>query len=245
MIAPFYNRYRMAWPFQGPYNPDTFDTIDTSVEHPPWHVAGHWKTPPPKVCDLLTASNFELKFTFDHDLFNAQYNTIMPYVGSDVTYGNSGTWREVFNFVPTMFNDDYKWDTTRKVFERFIDPDTPLLYPTEGFKGHRTILNLDVYDISDNLERTYSLDVTMYAQIPYPAKDQDGEFIWTVNNLIEVIIGESIYRFADGTTPPSPIHYDYYLNVGSRYLGIDHLGPQGHGANGCVPVAEISILSHF
>jgi hypothetical protein len=246
MIAPFYNRYRTAWPFAVPDTLETsFDTIDTSVEHPPWHVPGHWKTPPPQVCNLLTAENFELKFTFDSELFNAEYGTIMPSIGSSSFYGNSGAWLTDYYFIRTSFNEDNKWDTRRKVFERFIDITEPHPFLDYGLKGFRYVNGADVFYEEADLERRYDLELTMLAQIPYPAKDQNGEFIWTVNNILQAQVREVIYRFADGTVPPSPTTIIWPLNVGSRYLGIDHLGPQGHGAGGCMPVAEISILSHF
>jgi len=242
MITPFYNRYRTAWPFAVP---DTFDTIDTSVEHPPWHVPGDWKTPPPKVCDLLTAANFDLTFTFDSQLFNAEYGTIMPSIGSSGFTGNSGTWLSDIFFIRTQFNEDNKWDTPRKVFERFIDITEPHPFVDYGLKGFRYVNGADIINEGADVERSYNLELTMLVQIPYPAKDQNGEFIWTVNNILQAQVREVIYRAADGTLFPSPSTIIWPLNVGCRYLGIDHLGPQGHGAGGCMPVAEISILSHF
>jgi hypothetical protein len=234
----------MAWPFA---EPDILPTIDTSVEYPPWHVAGHWKTPPPEVCDLLTAANFELKFVFNNELFNARYGTMMPPVGSFSDTGNSGMWKDTQNFVSTIFNEDNKWDTQRKVFEGFIEPDGRPYYIFGSLKGFRFYYTADVLHDGGVLDRQYILDLVMSVQKPFPAKDQDGEFIWTVQYPFRAQVTEYVYPGADEGEPSGPPSIYYYplYDVGSRYLGKDHLGPQGTGGGGCFPVAEISILSHF
>jgi hypothetical protein len=238
MIAPFQNRYRMAWPFAVP---DTFFEIDTTAEAPIWNVAGDWRVPPGKVCDLLTAKEFNFSFEFSSAAFNSEFGEEFP---EDVSYSvvcESGTWKYYDTRTQLeTFNLDYKWDTQAKLFERYTDPDEESIYFSGvGFSGFRyyKILNF-TEDIG-----YWTLDVTMHAPIPRPAKDQNSNYVWAIVGS-PLIINVEIERV--DTSGPFPFVRTYRMfDLGSSYLGINDRGGQGQGQGGCFPVASVSIATHF
>jgi hypothetical protein len=228
----------MAWPFAKPN--EIFSTIDTSVEYPLWHVAGHWKTPPSKVCDLLTAKEFTFSFGFSAAAFNAEFSEDFP---QDVSYSatcESGTWKHYDTRTEIeTFNLNYKWDTQVKLFQSETDPDedSPYFVPY-GLSG------LQYFSIFEDTEFavSWSIAITMIAPIPAPAKDQDGKYVWGINNIPSILNFVEIRR--DFSSPVVSRPY-YLFDLGSSYLGVNDRGGQGRGSGGCFPVAEVSILSHF
>lgn len=239
MIAPFQNRYRMAWPFaaQG-----VFQEIDTTEEFPRWNVAGDWRMPPGKVCDLLTAKEFTFAFEFSKAAFDAEFGEEFPSNISYSTVCNSGVWK--YNDTATnlqTFNLDYKWDTQVKLFQRDTDPEEESEYFNPvGFAGMRygTILNFTEYS------GYWDFDITMVAPIPVPAKDQDGNYVWGISGFPQILNFVTISKV--DTSGPFPFITTYPMSdVGSSYLGINDRGGQGQGAGGCFPVASVSIATHF
>jgi hypothetical protein len=240
MIAPFYDKYRMAWPF-GTY----FDSsdINTSEDFPVWHVAGDWKTPPSKVCDLLTAKEFTFSFGFSAAAFNEEFTEDFP---QDVSYSancESGTWKyyDTRTEIET-FNLNYKWDTQVKLFQRETDPDedSPYFAPY-GISGLRYFSIFEFTEFTGH----WSIDITMIAPIPAPAKDQDGKYVWGINYFPSILSFVQIIRH-DFSDPAYPVLRPYYLfDVGSSYLGVNDRGGQGQGSGGCFPVASVSIATHF
>jgi hypothetical protein len=227
----------MAWPFAVP---DTFFEIDTTAEAPIWNVAGDWRVPPGKVCDLLTAKEFNFSFEFSSAAFNAEFGEEFP---EDVSYSvvcESGTWK-YYNTATELqtFNLDYKWDTQVKLFERDTDPDEDSeFFNSVGLSGmtYSKILNFTEYS------GYWQFIVTMYAPIPKPAKDQDGNYVWAIVGsppIIDVQI--------DKIDTEDGVQITTYLmsDLGSSYLGINDRGGQGQGQGGCFPVASVSIATHF
>jgi hypothetical protein len=247
MIAPFQNRYRMAWPFAVP---DTFLEIDTTEEFPKWNVAGDWRVPPGKVCDLLTAKEFTFSFEFNSAAFNAEFGEEFsedefgePFP-EDVAYSvvcESGTWKYYDTRTDLQtFNLDYKWDTQVKLFQRDTDPDEESEYfSAMGFSGFRYLRYLNfTEDIG-----YWSFDITMHAPIPTPAKDQDGKYVWAIVGS-PLIINVEIEKV--NNSGPYPIVRTFPMSdLGSSYLGINDRGGQGQGEGGCFPVASVSIATHF
>jgi len=238
MIAPFQNRYRMAWPFAVP---DTFLEINTAAEFPRWNVPGDWRTPPSKVCDLLTAKEFTFSFQFSSAAFNAEFGEVFP---EDVAYSvvcDSGTWKYYDTRTQLeTFNLDYKWDTQVKLFQRDTDPDEESeFFNPAGLSGisYYKILNFTEYS------GYWQFIVTMDAPIPKPAKDQNDNYVWAIVGSPPIIDVE-IERV--DTSRPYPIVRTFLMfDVGSSYLGINDRGGQGQGQGGCFPVASVSIANHF
>jgi hypothetical protein len=237
MIAPFQNRYRMAWPFAVP---DTFFEIDTTAEFPIWNVAGDWRMPPGKVCDLLTAKEFTFSFEFSSAAFNAEFGEDFP---EDVAYSvvcESGTWKYYDTRTELQtFNLDYKWDTQVKLFQRDTDPDEESeFFNPAGLSGisYSKILNFTEYS------GYWQFIVTMDAPIPKPAKDQNDNYVWAIVGsppIIDVQIDK--IDTGDGVRVTTYLMSD----LGSSYLGINDRGGQGQGQGGCFPVASVSIATHF
>ena len=239
MIAPFQNRYRMAWPFAVP---DAFAQIDTTSEFPRWNVAGDWRVPPGKVCDLLTAKEFTFAFEFNKAAFDAEFGEEFPSNISYSTVCNSGVWK--YNDTATnlqTFNLDYKWDTQIKLFQRDTDPEEESEYFNPvGLAGMRYATRLDFTEYIGY----WLFDITMVAPIPSPAKDQDGNYVWGISGFPQILNFLTISKV--DTSGPYLIVTNYPMgDVGSSYLGINDRGGQGQGAGGCFPVASVSIATHF
>jgi hypothetical protein len=238
MIAPFQNRYRMAWPFAGQ---STFLEIDTTEEFPIWNVAGDWRMPPGKVCDLLTAKEFNFSFEFSSAAFNSEFGEEFP---EDVSYSvvcESGIWKYYDTATELQtFNLDYKWDTQAKLFQRDTDPDEESeFFNPVGLSGMTYLTRLNFTEFIGYWE----FDVSLFAPIPVPAKDQEGDYVWSVLGY-PPIISASISKV--DTSGPFPFITTYPMfDLGSSYLGINDRGGQGQGQVGCFPVASVSIATHF
>lgn len=238
MIAPFQNRYRMAWPFavEG-----FLQEIDTAAASPIWNVPGDWRVPPPEVCDLLTAKEFTFSFEFNAAAFNAEFGEDFPEDVSFSTVCNSGVWK--YNDALTglqTFNLDYKWDTQRKLFERDTDEDEESIYfNPQGLAGLRYAVVFD-FEVGSGY---WSFDITLTAPIPVPAIDPDGEYLWSIVGYPSIVL-LTIQKVNTSEAFPIITNYDT-SDVGSSYLDIDNLGGQGVGAGGCLPTASVSIATHF
>jgi hypothetical protein len=238
MIAPFQNRYRMAWPFAAQ---STFFEIDTTAEFPIWNVAGDWRMPPGKVCDLLTAKEFTFSFEFSSAAFNAEFGEDFPENVSYSVVCESGTWKYYDTATELQtFNLGYKWDTQVKLFQRDTDPDEESeFFNPVGLSGMRYLTRLNFTEFTGY----WDFDVSMFAPIPVPAKDQEGDYVWSVLGY-PPIISASISKV--DTSGPFPFVRTFPMfDVGSSYLGINDRGGQGQGEGGCFPVASVSIATHF
>lgn len=238
MIAPFQNRYRMAWPFAVD---GILEELDTAAEFPRWNVAGDWRVPPAKVCDLLTAKEFTFAFEFNSAAFNAEFGEEFP---EDVSYSvvcDSGVWK--YNDPLTglqTFNLDYKWDTQTKLFERDTDPEEESeFFDPIGLAGLRYAVNLEFEEGSGY----WAFDITMVAPIPVPGKDTEGNYLWCITGYPQ-IANITIQKVDTSGAFPITTPYDV-SDAGSSYLGIDDRGGQGQGAGGCFPVASVSVATHF
>jgi hypothetical protein len=233
MITPHFSQYRMAWPFSF----GDFSTIDTGATDPVWSVPGHFRTPPPEVCDLLTAASFDIDFEINAAAFNSFYSEALP---SNVIFAktvNSGTWFESVEGVEATWNSANTWDTQAKLFERYIDytEDFTNVDPF-GFCGARWFKTLE-FSEEDTPLGYYTVSAALYASVPVPAKNLSGEYFWTVTSNIFLVIEKYLYA-----SPGSAVGY-YAPNPGLRYLGVDHLGGQGAGEGGAFPVVSIEISS--
>jgi len=243
MIAPFQSRLRMAWPFA---EEGTLSEIDTAATNPPWSVVGDYRVPPPEVCDLLTAKQYSMNFEFSSAAFNDHYGEDFPV---DISFPGSpytGTW--IYNTdlgTSQTYNEAYKWDSQIKLFQREIDPeeDAFAVFGLAGITYIRHFRNEteEGVPISD-----WVFTARMSAAIPYPAKNQDDELIWRASGMVFVTLDKTEY-FSLTEGGPTVTTFTYYTltEAGSTYLGIDDLGGPGQGEGGCLPVADVAIISHF
>jgi hypothetical protein len=238
MIAPFQNRYRMAWPFAVP---DTFLEIDTTEEFPKWNVAGDWRMPPGKVCDLLTAKEFTFSFEFNSAAFNAEFGEDFP---EDVTHSvvcQSGTWKYDAPTGLETYNLDSKWDTQVKLFQRDFDEIEPGEfinfspgYTPQGFAG---LAYFRIFDVPEEFGTNWTFFLVMTAMIPFPTKNESGDYVWGCNGMVN---GSAI-RAEEGLD----IRQYGFSSAGSSYLGINDRGGPAQGLGGSFTDLSISIANHF
>jgi hypothetical protein len=238
MIAPFQNRYRMAWPFAVP---DAFLEIDTTAEAPIWNVAGDWRVPPGKVCDLLTAKEFNFSFEFSSAAFNAEFGEDFP---EDVTHSvvcQSGTWKYDAATGLETYNLNSKWDTQVKLFQRDFDEIEPGEfinfspgYTPQGFAG---LAYFRTFDVPGEFGTNWTFYLTMTAAIPFPTKNESGDYVWGCNGMVN---GSAI-RAEEGLD----IRQYGFSSAGSSYLGINDRGGPAQGLGGSFTDLSISIATHF
>ena len=240
MIAPFYNRYGMAWPFT-PLDLNSaafeFEQIDTSAADAPWYVHGDWKYPPSKVCDLLTASDF----TFEIELAAPPLNEYMSiHLPGNIFFSgstSSGTvYTEFFN-TNDILNYNYRWDTQVKLFQRDIDPSISYLSGLFSSRFFGAEFTNGYYD--PVYEEQSDVFIIFNGLIPYPAKDQNGQFVWTCAPRVN--FGVEVTRFPN----PEPILYSF--QSGCNYLGLPSLGGPGNGGllSEAIITASADIEAHF
>lgn len=238
MIAPFQNRYRMAWPFGSSLTPGE---VDTTEEFPLWNVAGDWRVPPGKVCDLLTAKEFTFAFDFSSAAFNAEFGEDFPEDVTSSVICASGTWKYDAPTGLETYNLDSKWDTQVKLFQRDFDEIEPGEfinfrpgYTPQGFAG---LDYFRTFDVPEEFGTNWAFNLIMTAVIPFSTKNESGDYVWVCNGMIN---GSAI-RLEEGLNVRE---YGFYT-VASSYLGINDRGGPGVGLGGSFTDLSISIATHF
>lgn len=238
MIAPFQTRYRMAWPFAAE---GVFQEIDTTEEFPRWNVAGDWRMPPGKVCDLLTAKEFTFAFEFSSAAFNAEFSEDFPEDVTSSVICASGTWKYDAPTGLETYNLDSKWDTQVKLFQRDFDEIEPGEfinfspgYTPQGFAG---LTYFRTFDVPEEFGTNWTFTLAMTAMIPFATKNESGDYVWGCNGMIN---GSAI-RSEEGLN----VRQYGFSSAGSSYLGINDRGGPVEGLGGSFTDLSISIATHF
>jgi hypothetical protein len=249
--------YRSSYLFEGNYYPE----IDTEVEKElrPWFVAGD--APPPEICDLLTASDYQFKFSFNSAIFNKRFDLLdedgeggFP---KDISFSKSikaGTYvsklkteygRNSFgegDDVEKTYNEDFVWNTRSKVFEAYSEI-LPAGNAFGGFAGLEYIEHIELVFTDENTDNKssqgyWTLYVAMSAQLPYKALNLKKEPFWTCN--IPFFANISLTRFAGytplgGNTSSYTVSYPYLLeeeDYKSSPIGSTYIDIETFGGQG-------------
>jgi hypothetical protein len=261
MITTFLTeRGRLPWPYPFSY-PLEYDSleIDTEVEKNlrPWFVPGD--TPPPEICDLLSASDFDFEFSFNSAVFNQRFDLLdengeggFP---KDISFSRSikaGTFlsktksqygRNIYTLdedgdIEETYNEEFAWNTRSKVLEAYTE-DLPLGFG--GFAGlqYQEFMELVLTDEETNDVSSagyWSFYVAMSAPIPYKTFNLKKELVWTCNLPFIAVI--SLIRFFDytplgGDGPSFTVSYPYFLEGDKNYpIGSTYIDIESFGGQG-------------
>lgn len=234
MIAPFQNRYRMAWPFAVD---GILEEIDTAAEFPRWSVTGDWRVPPGKVCDLLTAKDFTFSFEVNAEALNSQFGLFLEENILYLAVINSGTSLSVEiveTETSTIGNEENKWDTQIKLFERYKDPEE---FPGISDNSLAALYYTQYITVEPlpGVFENYRLELTMNALIPKPAINQNGDYVWSS----DVITQATMFFVQSGGDIEYPVTGDF------NYLGLTDLRQLEDYDGAYFISSSILINSHF
>lgn len=261
MITTFLTeRGRLPWPYPSSY-PLEYDykEIDTEAEKnlKPWFVRGD--TPPPEICNLLSASDFDFEFSFNSAVFNQRFDLLdengeggFP---KDISFSRSikaGTWLTKIispyyrgisygdeTDIEETYNEEFAWNTRSKVLEAYTET---LPVGAGGFAGleYQEFIELTQTDEETSVEFSegyWSFYVAMNAQSPYKTFNLKKEPVWTCNLPFIGII--SLTTFGDfalpGGTPSlkQTVSYPYYLEGDKNYpIGSTYIDIENFGGQG-------------
>jgi hypothetical protein len=260
MITTFLTeRGRLPWPYLSSYPLEGNNKeIDTELEKNlrPWFVPGD--TPPPEICDLLSASDYTFEFSFNSAVFNQRFDLLdengeggFP---KDISFSRSikaGTWlsktkseygRASFgegDDIEETYNEEFAWNTRSKVLEAYSDS-IPVGFG--GFAGlaYTELIELVYTDENSDISSSagyWAFSVAMSAQLPYKTFNLKKELVWTCS--LPFIAG--ISRIDFGSFAPlggqasirTTTSYPYLLEGDKNYpIGSTYIDIKNFGGQG-------------
>jgi hypothetical protein len=229
MDAPISFRPGIAPPWPFPITA-AFENI-TAASGPYW--AGDWQTPPPEVCDILTASEWRIQFQFDpSETFEIYSNPVT--LDTTIKPGQikrraeiDGEW--------VVGGDGYQ--SVEEIFTRnFLASEE---YPFDLLSGEILKLNYNWAsqlkdENGDDVFGSFSV-VNLIVRLTYPVigKDENDDWVWQFQGIASYEAG-ILDTLAPG--PPSIFAEGGVIN----FMGNQHADP----VDG-FPVVSLSIESHF
>lgn len=229
----------LFWPFQV-YEVAYFPAFDGSTlgRFGP-HWSGDWQTPPPEVCDILTASEWQIQFEFDPSGVGA---TDMPSVSLDTTIkpgqikrktelggeyviGGDG-YQSVLEIIEHNFEESEEYDEVLNgIFRLQYEWISPAIEDGETI---------------DNVIDVVTLTITLIT--PLVAKDENDEWAW-------------IFQSSEGASPGLATYSAYTVDLAAPPGTGTNIIADGHVINFMdnqhddpvdgFPVVSLSIVSHF
>lgn len=229
MDAPISFRPGIAPPWPFPITTG-FENI-TAASGPYW--AGDWQTPPPEVCDILTASEWRIQFQFDPLVTSEPYSDA---VTLDTTIKPGQIKRRAPNGDEWVVGGD-GYQSVEAIFTRnFL---TSAEYPSDTMGNE--ILKLNYFwqsqlldEDGDEVFGSFNV-VSFICQLRYPVigKDENDDWVWLFQSLTSYSAG-----ILDTLTPGDP--YIFTEGGVTNFMGNQHVAP----VTG-FPVVSLSIVSHF
>ena len=228
MDAPISFRPGIAPPWPFPITTG-FENI-TAASGPYW--AGDWQTPPPEVCDILTASEWRIQFQFDPSVTSEPYSDA---VTLDTTI-KPGQIKRRFNEDEWVVGGD-GYQSVEAIFTgNFL---TSAEYPSDTMGNE--ILKLNYFwqsqlldEDGDEVFGSFNV-VSFICQLRYPiiGRDGDDNWVWLFQSLTSYSAG-----ILDTLTPGDPTIFAEGSVI--NFMENQHVAP----VTG-FPVVSLSIVSHF
>jgi hypothetical protein len=168
-----------AWPFaRNEDNGEPFTAFETLAQIGPYWV-GDWQTPPPEVCDILTASEWRIQFQCDPSEIGGSYSDIPP-VSLDATIKPGQIKRKTeIDGEYVIGGDGYQSlleiiDNSFEASEEYDD----LLFAGEFFRLQYewTSPVVDDGEEIDGLSSVVRLTIRLFN--PTTRKNEDDEWVW-------------------------------------------------------------------
>jgi hypothetical protein len=261
MDAPISFRPGIAPPW--PFTVSEFSATVTASSGPSWE--GNWQTPPPEVCDILTAAEWRIQFQFDPSELSGviSSSTGLSAVNSDpvtldTTIKPGQIKRRTF---PN--GDEYEvggggYQSVEEIFTgNFLTSDE---YPSLIDTLTGNLLKLSYFWSSPYVEDGDTLfgffnEVYLEIKLHYPVigKDENDDWAWLFHTFGGSQGGESVGLFGSLATYQAAI-VDRALNPSGfpasgdmiasgdviNFMGNQHAAPVAG-----FPVVSLSIVSHF
>lgn len=229
MDAPISFRPGIAPPWPFPIITTEFEI--TAASGPYW--AGDWQTPPPEVCDILTASEWRIQFQFDPSVTSEPYSDA---VTLDTTIKPGQIKRRAPNGDEWVVGGD-GYQSVEAIFTRnFL---TSAEYPSDTMGNE--ILKLNYFwqsqlldEDGDEVFGSFNV-VSFICQLRYPiiGRDGDDNWVWLFQLLTSYSAG-----ILDTLTPGDPTIFAEGSVI--NFMENQHVAP----VTG-FPVVSLSIVSHF
>jgi hypothetical protein len=225
----------LAWPFAR--NEDDGEPFSGTLEEFGPYWVGDWRTPPPEVCDILTASEWRIQFQFDGSEIGGSYSDIPP-VSLDTTIKPGQIKRKTeIDGEYVIGGDGYQslLDIIDNSFEASDEYDD-LLLAGEFFRLQYEWTS-PVLDDGEPIEGLFSVvRLTIRLFNPTTRKNEDDEWVWFFFSQAGApgLVSYSVAFVEDGIE-------------GTPFDGnvINFMGNQHAAAVTGFPVVSLSIVSHF
>ena len=220
-----------AWPFvRNEDNGDPF--TGTLAQFGPYWV-GDWQTPPPEVCDILTASEWRIQFQCDPSELGGSFSDIPP-VSLDTTIKPGQIKRKTEIDGEYVIGGDGYQSLLDIIDNRFESSDEydEFLFDNEFFRLQYEWVSPAIED--DELSSVVRLTIRL--RNPATIKNEDDEWVWffPTNDGPTGLASYSVTIIEDGIE-------------GTPFGGnvINFMGNQHAAAVTGFPVVSLSIVSHF
>jgi hypothetical protein len=218
-----------------PFTVLEFGSPVTASSGPSW--VGDWQTPPPEVCDILTAAEWRIEFELDPSSFDPNADPITL----DTTIKPGQIKRRIDSIVSIDGGDGFQ--TVEQIFtgnfQSSEDPPLSLtdkLFELSYFWGSPYVEDGEpVFGLFNEAQ----LNISLYN--PRLGKNESDEWVWLFESYPESFRPLASYSAAvvDRSIPNPPI-FPYAQGNVINFMGNQHAAPVAG-----FPVVSLSIVSHF